>query len=703
MRRTDCHTWEQLYRQYQTPYEVIQRDQPYQMWVDLEQPEQCHEEEVTVMMCAAGICGTDIRVYAGERPVPAGRIGHEAFAVIIDVGEKAKEKGYRKGMFVVVDCNHPDVKKRDLHLDGVLGRFYRVPADFVMSEPQQRLIPIDGYLSQQHIAPATGALVEPMTVALHALDYLRKGGPRPREFYDHYLSKTDPMPANEVNLLRGKNIVVTGAGSIAVFTACLARINQAKSITLVNRDQTRLARAVKVAKPDYFFLDDTNISTKLLQHFREQGGIDYVIVASHERAVAKATEYINPGGTILIVAGVGKKEVLQTDTEAIELYPIRHDDLEKEVVVHGKPIKLMGAHGTAQPLFHEVLSYLIQGAFDKFGINPLDQVSHIASLEALPQVFALATSGRTISNTHIGKILVDFRLAGKIVYTLDEYTSTFPQESREFLTGKGIRAIEKYDSSIREKNTFSSIRASMDTLVETLEGSLAKESKELDAKDRKFLEKAFLVAHDAYKHMNKKRRFRPDGTRFIFHTLEMADYAISHLAIVDSQVIAALLLHDVVEYTTLDAHYLQEQFGEIVVSIVIDLAQNRAFEIMPLAQVREYLHKSAFVPFLQQVECRVREQKQRSALINLAIKNEHYSRLLSTPRHPLSPILKVLDNYINYLWVRELPPYKIPQRSQEEIAMFRAYIARCNCIYPLPQALQEDAYDVVTCYENVRL
>ncbi|GER88927.1 hypothetical protein KDW_30890 [Dictyobacter vulcani] len=697
--------WEKMYCHYEAPYEVIQRDKPYQMWVDLELPEPCGEEEMTLMMCAAGICGTDLRVYTGERPVPAGRIGHEAFAIIIDVGKKAKEKGYRRGMFVVVDCNHPDAQKRDLHLDGVLGRFYRVPADFVMCEPQRRIIPIDAYLSTQCIAPATAALVEPMTVALHALDYLRKGGPKPREFYDHYLTTADSMPDDEVNLLQGKNIVITGAGSIAVFAACMARINQAKSITLVNRDQIRLAHAVRVAKPDYYFPDDDDVSTKILQHFRTIGGVDYVLVASHGSAVKKAIEYLNPQGTILLVAGIGKEEVLQTDSDIVNLYSIRHDDLEKDIVVHGKPLKLMGVHGTTQPLFHQVLSYLVRGEFEKYGINPLDQITHVVSLNALPHVFALATKGNTIHHTHIGKILVDFRLLGKGIYTLDEYTSMFPQKSREFLTGKGMRAIAQYNSkSIHKKNTFASIRASMDTIVETLEGRYQTiKNKELCAKERKLLEKAFLVANNAYQGMQKERRFRPDGTRFIFHPLDMAEYAITHLSIVDPQVIAALLLHDVMEYTTLDAYYLQEQFGRTVASIAIDLAQDRTFETMPLAHVIDYLHGNAFVPFLRQIGYDEREQGRRNALINLAIKNEQYTRLISTPKHPLSPILKVLDNYTNYAWVSELPPSKIPQRSQEEIVMFKAYIAKCRCTYALPQVLQKDAYDVVALYENVRV
>jgi hypothetical protein len=288
------------------------------------------------------------------------------------------------------------------------------------------------------------------------------------------------------------------------------------------------------------------------------------------------------------------------------------------------------------------------------------------------------------------------------MYTIDEYISIFPRESGEFLRGEGIQAIENYDAKrIRALNTFSSIRTSMDALEEALEERYrAREHKDLGATARKYLEKAFLVANEAYEGMSKERRFRPDGTRFIFHPLTMAEYAIEHLAVIDPTIIAAILLHDVLEYTTLDTRYLCEQFGEGVAAIASDLAQNRTFETMPLEDVCAYLQQNAFVPFLQQIE---HEHSQKGYLINLAIKNEQYTRLISAPKHPLSPVLKVLDTYTNYAWVRDLPISKIPKRSQEEIALFKEYIARCSSTYALPQVLLEDAYDVVARYENVRV
>ena len=374
-----------------------------------------------------------------------------------------------------------------------------------------------------------------------------------------------------------------------------------------------------------------------------------MFVASSALHVTKATQYLNSGGTILIVAGIGKEEALQTDTETVALYPLRHDDLAKDVVVDGKPIRIMGAHGTAQPLFHQIISYLAQSEFEKYGLDPLRQVTHVASLRAMPDVFALATREKMINRTLVGKVLVDFRLTGNVIYTIKEYTTKFPRESREFLTGQGIAGIEQYAlKSVQTKNAFSSIRGLMDTIMDTLKEKLrAVEGRELEPREWKFLEKAFLVAHQAYRGMEKDRRFRPDGTRFVFHPLEMAYYAVTHLSYVDPNVIAGILLHDILEYTRLDTQYLQEQFGHVVSDIACDLAQDRSFEMMPLAQVTEYLQTNVLTP--------LSEMGERGEIVNLAIKNEHYTRLLKAPRHPLSPLLKVLDIYSNYSFVRDLP------------------------------------------------
>ena len=690
-------TWEQCYQLYQEPYEVVKRDKPFQMWMDVEQPEPCAEDEIAIMMCAAGICGTDLRVFSGERSVPAGRIGHEGVAVVIDVGAKAKEQGYREGMIVVIDCNHPDARKRDFHLDAVLGRFYRVSAAFVMSQPQQRIIPIDRRaLSFGRIAPASAALIEPLTVVAHALDCLKRGEPKPREFYDRYLHMEELSHANGPDLLRGKNMVITGAGSIAVFAACLARIHQVKSVTIVNRDPVRLAHAARVAKPDYCFLDDNEMPMKLHDHFREKGGVDCVFVASHAGAITKATHYLNPGGTILLVAGIGKEEVLQTDTETVALYPLRHDDLATDIVVDSKPIRIMGAHGTTQTQFHQVISYFAQGEFEKYGLDPLRQVTHVASLGAMPDVFALATREKMINYALVGKVLVDFRLTGNVIYTIEEYTTTFPHESREFLTGQGIADIKKYAlESVQTKNAFSSIRGLMDTIMDTWrEKHRAVEGRELEPREWKFLEKAFLVAYEVYQGMEKDRRFRPDGTRFMFHPLEMADYAITHLSYIDPHILAAILLHDTLEYTRLDTQSLREQFGEVVSDIACDLAQDRRFEMMPLPQVAEYLQTYALTPLL--------EVGESSEIVNLAIKNEHYTRLLNAPRHPLSPVLKVLDVYSNYSFVRDLPLSSLRRRSQRELLLLRTFLEKCVDQHTLPLVLLQDVKHVVTLYERVQ-
>lgn len=436
--------WADLYTLYQEPYEVALRDTPKHLWIGLEEPAPCKHDEVAIMVLTAGICGTDVRVYGGERVVPPGRIGHESVAMVIEVGETASKHGFKPGMIVTIDCNNPDNSRRDLHLDAALGRFYRVPADFVTAVPQQRLISIHDHFYSQKISPAHAAIVEPMTVALHAIDYLRQGRVVQREEYDLALQNQRRTHIPVINHLKSKNIVITGAGSIAVFAAMLARVSGAKNVIMLNRDTTRLQHAAEMAKPDFVFADTPDIGETLIDLSRSIGPIEYVLVASHMSAVEKAFSYLHPGGTVIMVAGIPKDGLLKTDTGEVALYPIRHDDLHREIKVNGHTYQLMGAHGTNEPLFREVLEYMANGVFEQFKIDPTEQVTHIVSLGSLPSVFELLHAKKPLCGELMGKVLIDFRLTGQQQYTKKQYLDRFGEKAQELFSHRGFSQVKNW-------------------------------------------------------------------------------------------------------------------------------------------------------------------------------------------------------------------------------------------------------------------
>src|SRR5256885_16363709 len=67
----------------------------------------CGPREVIVAVHGVGLCGSDLAVVSGHRPVPAlpWVLGHEAFGVILAVGRDVADR--RPGQRVVVEPNYP--------------------------------------------------------------------------------------------------------------------------------------------------------------------------------------------------------------------------------------------------------------------------------------------------------------------------------------------------------------------------------------------------------------------------------------------------------------------------------------------------------------------------------------------------------------------------------------------------------------------
>jgi alcohol dehydrogenase/L-iditol 2-dehydrogenase len=67
----------------------------------------CGQQDVVVAVRGVGLCGSDLAVVAGKRPVPAlpWALGHEAFGDIVAVGRRVADR--RVGQRVVVEPNFP--------------------------------------------------------------------------------------------------------------------------------------------------------------------------------------------------------------------------------------------------------------------------------------------------------------------------------------------------------------------------------------------------------------------------------------------------------------------------------------------------------------------------------------------------------------------------------------------------------------------
>ncbi|MFI6365316.1 zinc-dependent alcohol dehydrogenase family protein [Nocardia sp. NPDC050630] len=179
--------------------------------------------EVVVRVDAVGICGTDVHIADGEFPPTPYPIvpGHEFAGSVVALGVEAD--GVQVGDTVAVDpslfcgaCHYCAIGRGNLcerwgaigdTVDGAMAEYVAVPA-------------ANCYRLPETLPTTHGALVEPLSCAVHAFDVL------PRALGAHYL--------------------LYGAGTMSLLMLQLARVAGAASVSVVDINTARLAVAVEL-------------------------------------------------------------------------------------------------------------------------------------------------------------------------------------------------------------------------------------------------------------------------------------------------------------------------------------------------------------------------------------------------------------------------------------------------------------------------
>ncbi|CAH2353223.1 D-xylulose reductase [[Candida] railenensis] len=212
--------------------------------------------EVIVEVKKTGICGSDIHYYAHGKIGPFVLtkpmvLGHESSGVVSKVGEKvttlkvgdnvAIEPGvpsrlsdeYKSGHYNL--CPHmcfaatPNSTEGEPNPPGTLCRYYKCPEDFLVKLPD-------------HVSLELGALVEPLTVGVHA--------------------------SKLAKITLGDKVVVFGAGPVGLLAAAAAKSFGATAIIIVDIFDAKLEMAKKIGVATHSFNSKTEGNfEKLLAKF----------------------------------------------------------------------------------------------------------------------------------------------------------------------------------------------------------------------------------------------------------------------------------------------------------------------------------------------------------------------------------------------------------------------------------------------------
>ena len=338
-------------------------------------------QEVLVEVKKTGICGSDVHFlvhgrigdYVVESPMV---LGHESSGVVYKVGNGVTnlKKGDRVAIEPGATCRMCESCKAGRYqlcpnvrfaatppIDGTLGRYYRIPADLAYALPS-------------HLTLEDGAMMEPLSVAVHAVSTLG-------------------------SFRAGKNVAVFGCGPVGILCMAVAKAMGASRVIAVDIVQGRLDFAKSYAATDVFLppspeKDESkpDLSRRSAKAMKEKlnipdrglGSIDLVIDASGaEVSVQTGLRICKAAGTYVQV-GMGNPDI------TIDMG-----------VVMSKELQLKGSFRYGPGDYPLAIQLVSEGKID---LKPL--VSHRYKFEDAATAFQTARNGKSEDGKGLIKAII---------------------------------------------------------------------------------------------------------------------------------------------------------------------------------------------------------------------------------------------------------------------------------------------------------
>lgn len=279
--------------------------------------------EVLLHIKRIGVCGSDIHVNHGLHPFTSYPVvqGHEFAAVVEAVGDGVEGvtpgmKATARPQVVCGEC--APCRRGDYHICDVLKvEGFQAPGvaqDYFVTSPH-KLVPLPDSMTFEQ-----GALVEPISVAVHSTG--RAGD------------------------LKGKNVVVFGAGPIGNLIAQVARSRVAGRVLIRDLSDYRLDIARQCGLEHTSNARTESMTDAKKRVFGDEGYSVAFEAVGVEATMADAVDTIEKGGTIMVVGVFGEKPridmavVGDRELNLIGTLMYKHEDYEKavELIASGEVI-----------------------------------------------------------------------------------------------------------------------------------------------------------------------------------------------------------------------------------------------------------------------------------------------------------------------------------------------------------------------------
>ena len=239
--------------------------------------------QVQIRVERIGVCGSDIHVFHGKHPFVTYPLiqGHEFAGVVESVGDGVDNVSIgdkvtatpqevcgtcppcRRGQYNACEV----LKVRGFQAPGCAQDLFVTEADKIVKLP-------DDFLPEQ------GAFVEPVAVAAHS--------------------------TGQIGDLTGKNVVVSGAGTIGNFVAQACKCRGAKKVLITDISDYRLDIAKQVGIDAVCNVKNKSLADAVEEEFGADGFEVGVEVAGVEASLSSLVSGVGKGGTVLIVGVYGE-------------------------------------------------------------------------------------------------------------------------------------------------------------------------------------------------------------------------------------------------------------------------------------------------------------------------------------------------------------------------------------------------------------
>jgi len=281
---------------------------------EVPEPGPLQKNEILINIKRIGICGSDIHVYHGQHPATPYPVvqGHEYSAVVVAVGEHVTKvmpgmKVTARPQLVCNECRPckrgqynacQQLKVQGFQAPGVAQDLFVVPEDRIVAFP-------DSMTFEQ------GAMIEPAAVGAHS--------------------------TNRAGSLKGKNVVVSGAGTIGNFVAQFARARGASNVLITDVSEYRLNIARQCGISGTLNISETPFAVGISSFFGDGGFQVGFEAAGAQASLDSLMQYVDKGGEVVILGVYSKNPVVnmfylgEHELNVFGSMMYRHEDYETAV------------------------------------------------------------------------------------------------------------------------------------------------------------------------------------------------------------------------------------------------------------------------------------------------------------------------------------------------------------------------------------